>query len=105
MHTSIINYLSNQYMHSFSPYAERFSLFGFGCHKYLLTPESYSTKKQTVDTVCFVGYSRYNVVAYLSAAANNGIIIVNTNIPEITAAMIFFVFLLYIYTPLFHERL
>ncbi len=33
--------------------------------------------------------------------ANNGIIIVNIKIPAITAAIIFFVFLLYINTPLF----
>lgn len=60
--------------------------------------------KQTVDTICFVGYSRYNTF-YLIAYANNGIIIVSTRMPAMTDAMIFLIFLLYIATPLFLKSL
>lgn len=45
--------------------------------------------------------SSYGYCLYRSMEANNGIIIVSIRIPAITAAIIFFVFLLYINTPLF----
>lgn len=45
--------------------------------------------------------SSYGYCIYRSMAENNGIIIVSIKIPAITAAIIFFVFLLYMNTPLF----